>query len=948
MVKPVCHKIVSFSSISYHRFYIAILIFLCLSLGRKISAQNTAPEIKQHIYNQINISGQNWNISQNPVNGIIYFANSRGLIEYNGITPKLYELPYDKSVRSVCVNDSGTIFTGTFEEIGYWKLQPDGNLFYYSLVQHTNIQENDDIWKIYIYDNKVYFQSFTTIYIYDYTKIISVKTPFNMLFMLRAGNRFIVQGIDQGLYWFDGVNFTFINGSEIFGNMKVHAIIKKDNGGILICSASQGIYIFDGQSFKKWNSEASDFLKTYTCNAGLSLSDSLLVFGSILNGIIICDHEGKIQNHYNLSNGLQNNTVLALYSGNNIDLWAGLDDGANYINIFSPTTYYANTSGTLGTIYSIYRNNNELLLGTNHGLFKAAITSVKDNFNFSDIQIIEESQGQVWTIKNYHGQLLCGHNDGTFVLENDRLIKISDITGGWSFAILENDQLIQGTYTGLIVFDRDAGGRWKFKNRIAGYSEPTRHVEVDYLGYVWVSHAMKGVYKLILNENLDSVIQSDYFFNITEQPHNIDVYELNNRMLFTTAENIYTYDYVNDTMVIFNPLAEDLGEYRQSTQIIPYSKNSCWFISRNKSALFDISINFNAEKKMEIILDNPYLPERDIQILQLNDHVLLFPNQQGFTAFNSALAMQADNPTKLLVRKMVFTGRKKLYSFGIYPNRKVKVPYYINNLTVFFVNPSHFGQQSKTFYYLLPEIEDMWHTTTLDNFSYLNLKSGRYNLQLKSVMGGETVTVPFIINNPWYFTWISFIIYTCLIILLIIVIIKIFRFELAKKKQLLEYEVTKDKLENELSYKTQELMFTMRYLIQKNEILTDLKGEIDSMKEDASRYPVKFVKNMESTIRKGLEIHTEEWKNALNNLKLSEQGFFRKLLDNYPNLTPNDLRMCSYLRMNFSTKEIAKLLNVSTRGVEISRYRLRKKFNLGHDINLTGFLMSIQFDGDIG
>jgi len=141
-------------------------------------------------------------------------------------------------------------------------------------------------------------------------------------------------------------------------------------------------------------------------------------------------------------------------------------------------------------------------------------------------------------------------------------------------------------------------------------------------------------------------------------------------------------------------------------------------------------------------------------------------------------------------------------------------------------------------------------------------------------------------------------------------------------------------------------MFTMRYLIQKNEILTELKSEIDSMKEDASRYPVKFVKNMELTIRKGLELQTEEWKNALNNLKLSEQGFFKKLLDNYPNLTPHDLRMCSYLRMNFSTKEIAKLLNVSARGVEISRYRLRKKLNLGHDVNLTGFLMSIQFEED--
>jgi hypothetical protein len=279
MVKPVYHNIFYVTNISGYKYFdiMAVLILLFLNCMQRISAQNTAPEIKQHIYNQLNISNQNWNISQSPVNGIVYFANSRGLIEYNGITSKLYELPYEKSVRSVCVNDSGTVFTGTFEEFGYWKLQPDGNLFYCSLVPLTNIQENDDIWKIYIYDNRVFFQSFTTIYIYDYIKIVSVKTPFNMLFMLRADERFIVQGIDHGLYWFDGMNFTFIKGSEIFGNMKVHAIIKKAEGEILICSASQGIYLYNGQFFRKWNTEASDFLKTYMCNAGLSLSDSLLV-----------------------------------------------------------------------------------------------------------------------------------------------------------------------------------------------------------------------------------------------------------------------------------------------------------------------------------------------------------------------------------------------------------------------------------------------------------------------------------------------------------------------------------------------------------------------------------------------------------------------------------------------------------------------------------------------
>ena len=127
--------------------------------------------------------------------------------------------------------------------------------------------------------------------------------------------------------------------------------------------------------------------------------------------------------------------------------------------------------------------------------------------------------------------------------------------------------------------------------------------------------------------------------------------------------------------------------------------------------------------------------------------------------------------------------------------------------------------------------------------------------------------------------------------------------------------------------------------MEKNEIMTELNEQIIQLKAQSSKLPVKIVREMERVINSGLNSQTEEWKSAMNSLKLSQQGFFKRLLDKYPNLTPNDLRLCSYLRMNFSTKEIAKLLNISGRAVEISRYRLRRKMNLSHTVNLTEYLI---------
>jgi FixJ family two-component response regulator len=68
--------------------------------------------------------------------------------------------------------------------------------------------------------------------------------------------------------------------------------------------------------------------------------------------------------------------------------------------------------------------------------------------------------------------------------------------------------------------------------------------------------------------------------------------------------------------------------------------------------------------------------------------------------------------------------------------------------------------------------------------------------------------------------------------------------------------------------------------------------------------------------------------------------FFKRLKADFSGLTPSDLRLCAYLRMNLSSKEIAPLLNITVRGVEERRYRLRKRMNLGSDENLTERIMT--------
>jgi len=332
------------------------------------------------------------------------------------------------------------------------------------------------------------------------------------------------------------------------------------------------------------------------------------------------------------------------------------------------------------------------------------------------------------------------------------------------------------------------------------------------------------------------------------------------------------------------------------------------------------------------------LPGREQQVIPLDEKTILIPTRKAFTTID-VTKLGGEEVSAVLIDRLLFTGKSTSTVIIPESSDSVAIPNRENNIKVFLADPSGFGQEEREYFYRIKELGENWHSTNSDNFSFLNLKFGHYHLQVKSAAGEKITEAGFTIKRPGYLSTPAIIGYLIIFSLLIFTGISIFTLELRRQKKLLEYEVGKNRLESELDSKSYELMLTMRYLIEKNDIMTELNDQIVQLKAQSSKYPQKFIREIERIINNGLNSQTEEWKNAMNSLKLSQQGFFKQLLEKYPHLTPNDLRLCSYLRMNFTTKEIAKLLNISGRAVEISRYRLRRKLNIDHEINLTEFLI---------
>ena len=122
-------------------------------------------------------------------------------------------------------------------------------------------------------------------------------------------------------------------------------------------------------------------------------------------------------------------------------------------------------------------------------------------------------------------------------------------------------------------------------------------------------------------------------------------------------------------------------------------------------------------------------------------------------------------------------------------------------------------------------------------------------------------------------------------------------------------------------------------IIKKNEFLNSIKSELVTTDKDKYSKVVRIIdKNLNNT---------DDWKMFQEAFNNADKNFLKKLKKKHSELTPNDLRLCAYLRLKLSSTEIAPLLNISPRSVEVKRYRLRKKMSLPHDSNLTNYILEI-------
>ena len=918
-----------------------------------IKAQELPP-IQNFTSKNYNAENQNWAISQ-ASDKYIYVANDSGLLEFNGANWNLFPTPNNTILRSVKVIGN-LIYTGCYMDFGYWQRNNFGGLEYHSLVPKLKqpLIEDEQFWGIINYDNYILFQSLNRIYIYDTVKetfqIINSNT--NIVKLFKLDNSIYFQNAGEGVYKIEEGQAVLVTNDKIFKEDLLVGVFFMNKKTVFL-SDKHGFFTLENNKLTKLNTNADDYLKGLTIYSAIQLKDGSLVLGSISNGIYKIDVQGNVTYNINQEKGLNNNTILSIFEDIDNNLWLGLDNGIAVINFNSALNVYNDLNGKIGAVYASAIFDNNLYLGTNQGLFYKTL-------NGNDaLKLIPGTNGQVWFLKVIDNTLFCGHNIGTYIVKEGNAKLIVPINGTWNIKPLLNhpNLLIQGNYSGLYILEKD-GDSWKFRNKIEGFDLSSRYFEVLPTNEIFVDHEYKGVFKLTVSPDFLSV-KKIIKKNSAPKSLKSSLVIYNNDLLFSCKQGIFKFNNTTNKFQKDSLLTGNLSEndnYVSGKLIVDNNTNTLWKFTDQNLIVFAPGKLNSQLKPFEIYL--PTFLRNDISgyenVTSLNDHLFLIGTSTGYLKLDLKKITQEEFQVKINnIVNGTYNGvlnKVLLYNTGEFKSNK-------NNFIFKFSVPV-FNKYTRVDYkYQLKGLYNEWSSWAPNpSAEFKNLPYGSYTFNVKAQIGNKissnVASYSFVISRPWYISNEFIIIYSLLIIIISFLVHTLYKRHYTRQKQKLleakqkEFTLThleneklimklkNEKLQQEIESKTRELSASTMNIIKKNELLSTIKQELQESNDSLGIKSVVKIINRNLTKTSDWELFEEAFNNA-------DSDFLKKIKQIHPNLTPNDLRLCAYLRLNLSSKEIAPLLNISSRSVEIKRYRLRKKMNLEHDNSLVEYILKI-------
>lgn len=915
---------------------------------------------------------QNWMIAQQD-NGWMYFANNKGLLEFDGLEWNTYSI-HNAKTRAVKIGNDGRIYIGGMSQFGYFTPNKLGGLDYTCL--SDSLQNSNDVgivWNIHIAGEKVYFITEWQVFCLEKDQLKILNTTSDIRNSALIHNKLYL-ALAEGL--------VVLNGDDLFPLAHTDAIVRSNvksilpfEGKILIVTDNEGLYVYDGNTMYRFNSEADSFISNNMLFCG-AIRNSTLALGSVQDGVLLLNLRTNQTEKISINNGLQNQTILSLAFDRDNNLWLGLDNGVDCIHMEAPLFSLHGGKPIIGSGYASCSYMDNLYLGTNQGVYK---TSIPRYLNETiDIKFVPNTRGQCWALKRYDNTLFCCSDNGISVIDSATSYHIDNMKGVWNITEIANKKniLVAGTYSGLYLLRKTTNGRWEMKNKIEGFNYSCKTLVLESSNVIWVANKGKGIYRLVLSENLDRVIkQKNYNDASLKADNNFHLANFGNEIVVATPSGLFRYNQIEDKLNLYTEMETLMDGHTTYSYLHLGTSGDIWYVANGMLKLLRYdpeTVHKYYKNKGEIYLRGSLIDGFEYVYI-CDDEQAIIGTEEGFS-----LLKYREEPTHpeldLQIRKVYLTGKKDSLIYGrsyAYDKLSVIIPYSHNSLRIEY-SAANYDKSSPVLYAcrLIGSKDDSWSEFKENNTKeYTALHEGEYIFDVKIITDKKDEPIltsfNFKILPPWHRTWWAYIAY-----LLMFSICSFYAYywimqsrkrllrqkehELELQKQIFEKESTlkdlkidslkEENLKVELRHKSEELIRSILNIVHKNETLLHIRKVVASIFQSVNDENLVNIRRKVLGLIKQIdaEVDNEDhWLNFQTSFDSVYHDFFQLLDKKFPELTSKDKMLCAYLRMNLMSKEIAPLLNISVRGVEISRYRLRKKLNLEEGDGLAEFLQNL-------
>ncbi len=783
-------------------FLIIWIILFCSFTDQLFSQQNGYRFYKNYSYEEYEHQPQNWGMVQAP-NGILYFANQGGVLEYDGETWRVIRLPNDATVRSIAIDRVGTVYVGGTNDFGY--LVPDsvGRLQYASL--RNKIKEDianfSTVWSTHSTPKGIYFRTPYYLFRWDGSAIHTQTFKSPIVGMFQVGKELYIQKAWLGLFKMTGDKFIPITGGDVLKQIrKIVMVAPFDKRQLLICTKTKGFFLYDGKTVSPFHvSPAVAHFGGNSIQHGIRLDSGDYAFGTQKAGMFVMNKFGELQYAMGQNAGLQDNYVKAVFPDQQKNLWLCLINGISKIEHESPFQIYDKRAGLKSFVLCMSRIKETFYVGTYDGVY------IRDeNSQFKNLPGLSTA---CWSLLAVEDGVLAATSRGVYFWQGQNWSALHQSPSYRLTASRKRPGIIWvGAKEGLKILSETKENntpKWTvkhFNGLTRENAPPIMSIAEDAVGTLWLGTETGHVFHITLYDDITHGKIVPYTQTHGIPPGQCVVSWSTDHIMLATTKGVMRHDQNNQRFIP----DQTLGERFQASpnappifRIMTDRDQHIWLYSQSRSyqaippfglpheiisALF-LRIPLNAQ--VNGLFDDPQKP-----ITWLATH-------KGLYAYDKKHKKAWKHNYSALIRQVMVNEKKLVYAGGRLPQpNQAPSPnpvfdYSERNLQFQCTATFYEAESQNRYRYLLDGYDNQWSGWMEDRKRrYTNLDAGQYvfRVQARNVyehLGNED-SFPFRVLPPWYFTWWALTFYIILFFFSVYMLIKWRAQKLVREKLRLE------------------------------------------------------------------------------------------------------------------------------------------------------------------